>query len=182
VYHAGIRLSTFSLARGTPPAPTVAYYDWLAGIAQDIRLRLAGHRGSRGAHAQYVKNLSTQEEIDALGGGKTIRDWENRFELVYKKCKEQNATLVGDVAPTTIRFARHLHKKHKVYPKDLWKTQIVTLGSVPGINTRYRPTLQALYGPVTIRETCGGATECMFGQQRDERKAWVPNYDLFFLG
>ena len=59
----------------------------------------------------------------------------------------------------------------------------MTLGSVPGINTRYRPALHALYGPVAIRETFGGATECMFGQQRDQRKAsrTRPNYDLFFF-
>jgi hypothetical protein len=88
--------------------------------------------------------------------------------------------MVGGVAPTATRFARYLRKTHKVYPKDLWKTQIVTLGSVPGINTRYRPALHALYGPVAIREIYG-ATECMFGQQRDEKKAWVPNYDLFFF-
>jgi hypothetical protein len=43
----------------------------------------------------------------------------------------------------------------------------VTLGSVLGINTRYRPAPQVLYGPVAIREIYG-ATECMFGQQRDE--------------
>ena len=76
--------------------------------------------------------------------GKTIRDWENRFELAYQKCKDENVTLIGGVAPTTTRFARYVRKKHKVYPKDLWKTQIVTLGSVPGINTRYRPALHAL--------------------------------------
>ena len=124
--------------------------------------------------------MSTQEEIDALGGGKTIRDWENRFELAYEKCKDENVTMVGGVAPTAVGFARHLYKKHKLYPKYLWKTQIVTLGSVPGINTRYRPALRAMYGPVAIREIYG-ATECMFGQQRDEKKAWVPNYDLFFF-
>ena len=58
----------------------------------------------------------------------------------------------------------------------------MTLGSVPGINTRYRPALRALCGPVAIREVYG-ATECMFGQQRDERKAsrTRPNYDLFFF-
>jgi hypothetical protein len=67
-----------------------------------------------------------------------------------------------------------------VYPKDLWQTQIMTLGSVPGINTTYVPGLRALYGPVAIREIYG-TTEGMFGQQRDERRAWVPNYDLFFF-
>jgi hypothetical protein len=100
--------------------------------------------------------------------------------LVYEKCKDENVTLVGGVAPTAVSFARYLHKKHKVYPKDLWGTQIVTLGSVPGINTRYRPALRAMYGPVAIREIYG-ATECMLGQQRDERRARVPNYDLFFF-
>jgi hypothetical protein len=124
--------------------------------------------------------LPVQGEIDNLGGGKTIRDWENRCELAYQKCRDENVTLVGGVAPTATRFARFVRKKHKVYPKDLWKTQIVTLGSVPGINTRYRPALRALYGEVAIREIYG-ATECMFGQQRDEKKAWVPNYDLFFF-
>jgi hypothetical protein len=40
--------------------------------------------------------------------------------------------------------------------------------------------LTALYGPVAIREIYG-ATEGMFGQQRDDKRAWVPNYDLFFF-
>ena len=127
-----------------------------------------------------IRSLPTQDEIDALGGGKTTRDWEARFELAYQKCKDENVTLVGGVAPTARDFGRYLHHQHGVYPKDLWQTQIMTLGSVPGINTRYQPTLRALYGPVVIREIYG-ATEGMFGQQRDERRAWVPNYDLFFF-
>jgi hypothetical protein len=127
-----------------------------------------------------IRSAPTQEEIDALGGGKTIRDWEARFELAYEACKDQNVTLVGGVAPTAIRFARYLHREHGVYPKDLWQTAVVTLGSVPGINTRYRPMLRALYGPVAIREIYG-TTEGMFGQQRDERRAWVPNYDLYLF-
>jgi hypothetical protein len=127
-----------------------------------------------------IHSMPTQDEIDALGGGKTVRDWEARFELAYQKCKDENVTLVGGVAPTAIRFARYLRKKHGLYPKNLWKTQIMTLGSVPGINTRHKSALTALYGSVAIREIYG-TTEGMFGQQRDEKKAWVPNYDLFFL-
>jgi hypothetical protein len=127
-----------------------------------------------------IRSAPTQDEIDALGGGKTIRDWEARFELAYQKCKDENVTLVGGVAPTAISFARYLRRAHGVYPKDLWKTQVMTLGSVPGINTHYQPALTALYGPVAIREIYG-ATEGMFGQQRDERRAWVPNYDLYFF-
>jgi hypothetical protein len=127
-----------------------------------------------------IRSLPTQDEIDALGGGKTVRDWEARFELAYQKCKDENVTLVGGVAPTALRFARYLRKKHKVYPKNLWKTQIMTLGSVPGINTHHKAALTALYGSIAIREIYG-ATEGMFGQQLDEKKAWVPNYDLFFL-
>ena len=62
-----------------------------------------------------------------MGGGKTIRDWENRFVLAYQKCKGENVTLVGGVAPTATRFARYLLRKHKVFREDLWQTQIVTL-------------------------------------------------------
>jgi hypothetical protein len=127
-----------------------------------------------------IRSAPSQDEIDELGGGKTIRDWERRFELAYTTCKDENVTLVGGVCPTTIRFARYLRNQHQIYPKDLWKTQVMTLGSVPGINTRYQSSLKALYGPVAIREIYG-ATEGMFGQQRDEKRAWVPNYDMFFL-
>jgi hypothetical protein len=88
---------------------------------------------------------------------------------------------VGGVCPTTIKFARYLHRTHKVYPKDLWQTQIMTLGSVAGINTKYQPALNALYGRQVVIREINGATEGMFGQQRDEKRAWVPNYDLFFF-
>jgi hypothetical protein len=141
---------------------------------------------SSGIYTKYVsaftpiRSVPTQEEIDGLGGGKTVRDWEARFELAYQKCKDQNVTLVGGVAPTAMRFARYLRRAHDVYPKDLWRTQVMTLGSVPGINTRYQSRLEAFYGPVAIREIYG-ATEGMFGQQRDDRRAWVPNYDLFLF-
>jgi hypothetical protein len=127
-----------------------------------------------------IRSVPAQEEIDALGGGKTERDWDARFELAYGKCKNENVTLVGGVAPTAVLFGRYLKRKHNIYPKDLWKTQIMTLGSVAGINTRYQPALSALYGSATIREIYG-ATEGMFGQQRDAKRAWVPNYDLFFF-
>ena len=127
-----------------------------------------------------IRSVPSQEEIDALGGGKTQSDWDARFELAYQKCRDENVTLVGGVAPTAVLFGQYLHRTHRTYPKDLWKTQIVTLGSVPGINTTYAPSLHALYGRVAIREIYG-ATEGMFGQQRDERRAWVPNYDLFFF-
>lgn len=141
---------------------------------------------SSGIYTKYVseqtpvRSVPSQPEIDALGGGKTVKDWEARFELAYQKCKDENVTLVGGVAPTAQKFGRYLKKAHGVYPKDLWKTQIVTLGSVPGINTRLEPSLRALYGPVVIREIYG-TTEGMFGQQKDEKRAWVPNYDLFFF-
>jgi hypothetical protein len=127
-----------------------------------------------------IRSVPSQEEIDALGGDKTVSAWERRFDLAYEKCKDENVSLVGGVCPTALRFARHIRKKNKVYPKDLWKIQVMTLGSVAGINTKHQPALNALYGDAAIREIYG-ATEGMFGQQRDEKRAWVPNYDLFFL-
>jgi hypothetical protein len=128
-----------------------------------------------------IRSLPTQEDIDTLGGGKTARDWENRFELAFERCKGENVTLVGGVCPTALRFARYLRRTHKVYPKDLWQTQIMTLGSTPGINTRYEPALHAMYGDAVVIREIYGATEGMFGQQRDAERAWVPNYDLYFF-
>ena len=128
-----------------------------------------------------IRSLPEQNDIDALGGGKTLSDWEARFELAYQKCREQNVTMVGGVAPTAILFGRYLKRKHGIYPKQLWPNlRILTLGSVPGINTQHEPSLRAYYGNAAIREIYG-ATEGMFGQQRDEKRAWVPNYDLFLL-
>jgi hypothetical protein len=142
---------------------------------------------SSGIYVKYVskstpiRSLPVQEDIDTLGGGKTIRDWEARFELSYQKCKEQNVTMVGGVAPVAIQFGRYLEKKHKVFPKDVWPgLQILTLGSMPGINTSLEPALKAYYGEAAIREIYG-ATEGMFGQQIDDKRAWVPNFDLFLL-
>jgi hypothetical protein len=128
-----------------------------------------------------IHSLPVQDDIDALGGGKTTRDWEARFELAYQKCKDQNVTMVGGVATTAVLFGRYLKRAHRAYPKSLWPgLRIMTLGSVPGINTYYVPALEAYYGKVAIREIYG-ATEGMFGQQRDELRAWVPNYDLFLF-
>jgi len=127
-----------------------------------------------------IRSVPSQEEIDALGGGKKISDWAKRFELALALCRDQNVTLVGGVCQTAIQFARYLYREHRQYPKDIWKIKIMTLGSTPGINTRFRTTLKALYGPVVIREIYG-ATEGMFGQQRDHYRAWVPNYDQFFF-
>jgi hypothetical protein len=127
-----------------------------------------------------IRSLPTQDDIDALGGGKTQQDWDARFDLAYRQCQDENVTLVGGVATTAVLFGRYVRRAYGVYPKNLWQVQIVTLGSVPGINTTYEPALTALYGPIAIREIYG-ATEGMFGQQRDEKRGWVPNYDLFFF-
>jgi hypothetical protein len=127
-----------------------------------------------------IRSVPSQEEIDALGGDTEVSAWEARFDLAYDKCRNEDVTLVGGVAPTALTFGRYLRRAHGVYPKDVWRVRVMTLGSVAGINTRYAPALRALYGPVAIREIYG-ATEGMFGQQRDERRAWVPNYDQFFF-
>lgn len=142
---------------------------------------------SSGIYTKYVstqtpvRSAPTQEEIDALGGGKTVRDWERRYELAYEKCKDQNVTLVGGVAPTAVDFGRYLKRTHRVYPRDVWRTIIMTLGSTPGINTRLEPALHALYGGQAAIREIYGATEGMFGQQMDEKRAWSPNYDLFLF-
>jgi hypothetical protein len=141
---------------------------------------------SSGIYTKYVStqtpvhSVPSQDEVDALGSGKSMADWDTRFELAYQKCLDKNVTLVGGVAPTALQFGRYIHRQHKKYPKDLWDVVVMTLGSVPGINTRLAPSLNAFYGDAAIREIYG-ATEGMFGQQLDEKRAWSPNYDLFFF-
>ena len=141
---------------------------------------------SSGIYSKYVttatplRSLPTQDDIDALGGGKNEQAWDARFDLAYQKCKDQKVTLVGGVAPVAIRFGQFVHRKYGKYPKDLWQPLLMTLGSVPGINTRLQPALKAMYGPVVVREIYG-TTEGIFGQQKDDKRAWVPNYDQFFF-
>jgi hypothetical protein len=112
-----------------------------------------------------IRSVPAQDEIDALGGGTTRQDWDNRFELAIDKCRDENVTLVGGVCQTALEFGRYLRKRHGIYPKQLWKTQIMTLGSTPAINTRHAAALKAMYGAVAIREIYG-ATEGMFGTAR----------------
>lgn len=141
---------------------------------------------SSGIYTKYVsqftpmRSVPTQDEIDGLGGGKTMRDWERRFELAYELGKDEDIFLVGGVCPTALRFGQYLKKNHKTYPKQIWDIKIMTLGSTPGINTKHQPALNALYGPAAIREIYG-TTEGIFGQQRDKQRAWVPNYDMFLF-
>lgn len=127
-----------------------------------------------------IRSVPSQAEIDALGGGKTLSAWARRFELAIEKCRAENVTLVGGVCQTALEFGRYLRREHGVYPKDMWQPQVMTLGSTAAINTYYSAALRAMYGRAAIREIYG-ATEGMFGQQRDEQRAWVPNYDMYFF-
>ena len=133
------------------------------------------------SHKTPVRSVPSQEAIDALGGSKAWSAWKDRFDLAFEQCQGKNVTLVGGVAPTAIEFGRYLYKKHRCYPKDQWNVQVMTLGSTPGINTYRAGTLHALYGRQAAIREIYGATEGMFGQQMDEKRAWVPNYDLFFF-
>ncbi|MFN2305148.1 MAG: GH3 auxin-responsive promoter family protein [Anaerolineales bacterium] len=133
------------------------------------------------SHKTPVRSVPSQEEIDALGGGTSKVMWEKRFGLAYDQCLDQNVTLVGGVAPTAVEFGRYLFTRYRSYPKDLWKVLVMTLGSTPGINTYRVGTLHALYGRQAAIREIYGATEGMFGQQMDDKRAWMPNYDLFFF-
>jgi len=130
------------------------------------------------AAATPVEILPPQEEIDALGGGTTPGAWERRFEMIYQRTKDAPITMCAGVCPSIIQFGHFLHRRHKVLPRQLWDMRVIAAASVPGINTRYKPALRALYGPVDVVEMYI-ATEGAFAQQRDERRLLVPNYDLY---
>lgn len=130
------------------------------------------------AAATPVEILPPQEEIDDLGGGITPGAWERRFEMIYQRTKDAPITMCAGVCPSIIQFGHFLQRRHKVLPKELWRMRVIAAASVPGITTRYKPALRALYGPVDIVEMYI-ATEGTFAQQRDERCLLVPNYDLY---
>lgn len=128
-----------------------------------------------------IRSLPSMDEIDALGGDTEVSAWERRFELAYQSAKEENVTILGGVVNTYLKFGRYLRQKHNLRPRDVWNARLMTLGSAPGINTKWAPALRAYWGPQAAILEIYGATEGMFGQQKDERRAWSPNYDLFFL-
>jgi hypothetical protein len=130
------------------------------------------------AAATPVEILPPQEEIDALGGGTTPGAWKRRFEMIYQRTKEAPITMCAGVCPSIIEFGHYLQRHHKVLPKALWNMRAIAATSVPGIQTKYKPALRALYGPVDVVEMYI-ATEGTFAQQRDERSLLVPNLDLY---
>jgi hypothetical protein len=123
----------------------------------------------------------TQDEINDLGGGSTRKDWEARHELIYEKAREKNVTFISGVASSVLYFGRYLHRKYKIYPKDIWQFKVMIISSLPGINTRLAAPLHTLYGKsADIREVYA-ATEGLFGGQLDDKKAWAPFYDIMFF-
>jgi hypothetical protein len=132
------------------------------------------------AEATPVEILPRQEEIDALGGGNTPGAWKDRFEMIYQRTREAPITMCAGVCPSIIEFGHFLQRRHKVLPKTLWHMRALAATSVPGIHTKYKPALRALYGPVDVVEMYI-ATEGTFAQQRDERALLVPNYDLYLF-
>jgi hypothetical protein len=130
------------------------------------------------AAATPVEILPPQEEIDALGGGTTPGAWKHRFEMIYQRTKEAPITMCAGVCPSIIEFGHYLQRHHKVLPKALWNMRAMAATSVPGIHTKYKPALRALYGSVDVIEMYI-ATEGTFAQQRDERCLLVPNLDLY---
>ncbi len=128
-----------------------------------------------------IRTIPTMQQIDDLGGDTAQSAWDARFALAYETAKDENMTILGGAVQVALKFGKWLRKHHGVYPKDIWNFGILSLGSAPGINSVLRPKLHAFYGADTGLVEIYGATEGMFGQQRDDRRCWVPNYDLYFF-
>ena len=130
------------------------------------------------AAATPISILPPQEDIDAVGGGTDPGAWEERFEMVYQRAKDAPITMCAGVCPSIIHFGQYVHRRHGILPKKLWQMRVIAAASVPGIHTKYKPALRALYGPVDVVEMYI-ATEGTFGQQVDDRQLVVPNFDLY---
>ncbi|MEM3578313.1 MAG: GH3 auxin-responsive promoter family protein [Candidatus Bathyarchaeia archaeon] len=127
-----------------------------------------------------VSLLPRQEEIDALGSGITRKDWEKRFELVYKRAVGADVTAAMGVTPVILAFARYVSKKHGKKPKELWKMRALFCTSVRKIQFKYAPVLKKYYGDAPIVEIYS-ATEGVFAQQIDNLPYVTPNYDAYLF-
>lgn len=127
-----------------------------------------------------VSLLPRQEQIDALGSGIGRKDWEKRFDLVYRLAKDQNVTATMGVTPVILGFARYLNRKYGKKPRDIWAPQALFCTSVPKIHFKYGPSLKKYFGDVPIVEMYT-ATEGVFGQQLDDLPYIVPNYDAYLF-
>ncbi|HUV34888.1 MAG TPA: GH3 auxin-responsive promoter family protein [Candidatus Desulfaltia sp.] len=125
-----------------------------------------------------LRLVPRQEEIDALETGLSAEDWERRYEYIYQKAKDEEIVTVMGVAPVQTGFARYVKRRHGVYPRGLWRLNVVYTTSVAKIQSKYASILSNMYGRVPVVEMYT-ATEGAFGQQIDELPYWVPNYDLY---
>jgi hypothetical protein len=124
--------------------------------------------------------IPRQEDIDALGGSTSKKDWENRFELVYRKARDHDVKSLMGVTPVIEAFAGYVKKKYGVLPKEFWKLKAIFLTSVAKIQTKHGPIMKHFFGDVPIVEMYT-ATEGVFAQQLDENPYVCPNYDAFLF-
>ena len=140
----------------------------------------SGIYAKHNAEEARIKMVPEQDEIDALGGGITSKDWENRFDLTYEKARDKNVTMVIGVIQSMIQFASYLKKWKGIYPKDLWNIDVLVCTSLADIHTKHKLALKGLYGDAAVTELYG-ATEGLYAQQLDAQPYVVPNYDTYFF-
>ncbi len=121
-----------------------------------------------------------QEEIDALETGLSKEDWNERYEFIYQRAKDQKVVTIMGVAPVQTGFARYVKRTHGVYPREIWDLKVIYTTSVAKIQQKYKPRLQQMYGDAPVVEMYT-ATEGAFGQQMDDFPYWRPNYDLYLF-
>src|SRR5712691_4186331 len=141
---------------------------------------------SSGTYAKFhlefgaARLVPRQVEIDSLGGGIRKEDWERRFELVYQSARGEEVGSVIGVTPVILSFANYLKKRHRLFPRDLWRLSALFCTSVAKIHSRYEPLLQHRYGKVPVVEMYS-ATEGVFAQQLDDLPYVSPNYDVYLF-
>jgi len=140
----------------------------------------SGIYAKHNAKETRIRMVPEQDEIDALGGGVTHKDWENRFDLAYEKAGDKDVTMVIGVIQTMIQFASYLKRRRGIYPKDLWNIDVLVCTSLADIHTKHKSALKGLYGNAAIMELYG-ATEGLYAQQLDDQPYVVPNYDTYFF-
>lgn len=127
-----------------------------------------------------IKLVYPIEELNQFGTRRVESESRLRLEYMYEKSQGLPVTALVGIAQLLLHFGRLIRKNHGIYPKELWKRPLLVTSSLPGVHTKYNPSLKAMYNYGAIRDIYG-ATEGFYAQQLDERPYVFPNYDFYLF-
>jgi phenylacetate-coenzyme A ligase PaaK-like adenylate-forming protein len=144
-------------------------YGYSSGIYTDHLSRKAG-----------LNVVYTMDELNPFGTTRSESESRKRLEYIYEKSCDLDVTAIVGITQLLLLFGKVIKKIHGLYPRDVWKSPLLVTSSLPGVHTKYNPSLKSMYKYKALRDIYG-ATEGFYAQQLDERPYCFPNYDFYLF-